>query len=104
MDDAPSPPPPPPSRGRRYARRAADDGRQLADDAYRRADGVYRRADEAVSGGERHAFRFLWLFLPEPAIARTVRFQHLMASVFLADAARDAVDGVLGVVRTEVRS
>jgi MFS family permease len=84
MELPPPQPPPPPSRGRRYARRAVDDGRQFADGAYRRADGV-------VGRGEHHAFRFLWLFLPEPAIARTLRFQHLMASVFLADAARDAL-------------
>ena len=91
MDEEPPSAPPPRHAGRRYVRRAVDDGRQLADDAYRRGGGALRRADSAVSIGERHAFRFLWFFLPEPAIARTVRFQHLLASVFLADAARDAV-------------
>ncbi len=112
MDETPPPPPPPPQR-RRYARRVADDarkaldggraraddvtrraaggGRQLADGAVRRADGAYRTADGLISQGERHTFRFLWFFLPEPAIARSVRFQHLMASVFLADSARDAI-------------
>ncbi len=79
MDDAPRPP-----RRRRFVKRAADDGKQLA-------DGVYRSADAVVGVGERHAFRLLWLFLPEPAIARKARFQHLLASVFLADAARDAI-------------
>ena len=82
MDDAPPPPPPP--RSRRYARRAVDDGKQLADD-------VYRRADSVVNRGEHQAFRLFWFFLPEPAIARKARFQHLLASVFLADAARDAI-------------
>ncbi len=114
MDEPPPPSgSPPPSPRRRYARRVADDarkalsdsrgladgaarraageGRQLADGAVRRADGVYRRADGVVSFGEQHTFRFLWFFMPEPAIARTVRFQHLMASVFLADAARDSI-------------
>ncbi len=81
MDDAPPPPRP---QGRRYARRAIDDSRQVA-------DGVYRRADGMVDRGERRAFRFLWFFLPQPAIARSLRFQHLMASVFLADAARDGL-------------
>lgn len=67
------------------------DSRLLADGVARRADGAYRRADKLVSRGERHTFRFLWFFLPEPAIARSVRFQHLLASVFLADSARDAI-------------
>src|SRR5438477_10304011 len=110
MDETPPPPPPP---RRRYARRIGDEarkalddgrgvadgaarrtlgeGRQLADGVARRADGAFRRADGYVSRGERHAFRFFWLFLPEPAIARRVRFQHLLASVFLADSARDAI-------------
>ena len=116
MDDSPpEPPPDPPSQPprRRYTRRVADDarkafddgrgiadgatrraigeGRQLADGVARRADGAYREADGLITRGEGRTFRFLWLFLPAPAIARTVRFQHLMASVFLADAARDAI-------------
>ena len=103
MDAEPPPEPSPPEGAsppprRRYTRRMADDvrrtvsdGRQLADGVARRADGAYRQADGLISRGERHTFRFLWFFLPEPEIARTVRFQHLMASVFLADAARDAI-------------
>ncbi len=87
MDDAPTPPP----RRRRYARRAVDGGSRLAGGASRGADELYRRADHVVNRGQHHAFRFLWFFLPEPAIARSVRFQHLMVSVFFADSARDAI-------------
>jgi hypothetical protein len=36
-------------------------------------------------------FRFLWLFLPEPAIARNLRFQHLLASRFLSDAGQQSL-------------
>jgi MFS family permease len=56
-----------------------------------RAGRAYRRADAIVAGGERRAFRVLWFFLPEPKILRSVRFKHLLASIFLADAARDGL-------------
>src|SRR4029079_16847005 len=61
-----------------------DDGRHLV-------DGVYTRAEDAITRGQDRVFRFLWLFLPEPAIARRRPFQFLLASVFLSDAARDAI-------------
>ena len=50
-----------------------------------------RSVGDFVSGGEQHVFRFLWLFLPEPSIARSRRFQYLLASTFLSDGARDAL-------------
>ena len=36
-------------------------------------------------------FRLFWLFLPEPAIARNLRFQHLLASRFLSDAGQQSL-------------
>lgn len=38
-----------------------------------------------------YVFRFLWAFLPEPAIARDVRFQHLLFSRFLSTAAQESL-------------
>ncbi len=43
--------------------------------------------DRAQAG----TFRFLWAFLPEPAIARDLRFQHLLASRFLSDVAQQSL-------------
>ena len=36
-------------------------------------------------------FRFLWTFIPEPEIARDIRFEHLLASRFLSDAGQQAI-------------
>jgi Major Facilitator Superfamily len=49
-----------------------------------RADGVLDRAQSRV-------FRFLWTFVPEPEIARDIRFEHLLASRFLSDAGQQAI-------------
>ncbi|MCH8815014.1 MAG: MFS transporter [Chloroflexi bacterium] len=48
-------------------------------------------ADRILDEAQRHVFRFLWLFLPEPEIARNLRFQHLLASRFLSDAGQQSV-------------
>ena len=55
------------------------------------ADGAYVRAEGAITRGQDRVFRFLWLFLPEPEVAKKRSFQFLLASVFLSDAARDAI-------------
>jgi len=48
-------------------------------------------ADRILDEAQRHVFRVLWLFLPEPEIARNLKFQHLLASRFLSDAGQQAV-------------
>lgn len=48
-------------------------------------------ADRALDRAQGHVFRLLWLFVPEPAIARNLWFQHLLASRFLTDAAQQAL-------------
>ena len=50
-----------------------------------------RRADRFLDGAEARAFRLFWLFLPEPAIGRNLRFQHLLASRFLSDAGQQSL-------------
>ena len=52
---------------------------------------AYSDARGVVDRGEQHVFRFLWLFLPEPSIARSRKFQYLLASTFLSDGGRDAL-------------
>lgn len=49
------------------------------------------RADKALDEAQAYVFRFLWAFLPEPAIARDLRFQHLLFSRFLSNAGQEAV-------------
>jgi len=49
------------------------------------------RADWMLDETQSRVFRVLWLFLPEPAIARDLRFQHLLASRFLSDAGQQAL-------------
>lgn len=49
------------------------------------------RADRALDKAQGHVFRFLWSFLPEPEIARDLRFQHLLTSRFLSDAGQQSV-------------
>jgi MFS family permease len=55
------------------------------------ADAQVTAADRVLDGAQARVFRFLWLFLPEPAIARDVRFQHLLVSRFLSDAGQQTV-------------
>jgi hypothetical protein len=50
-----------------------------------------RRADRFLDRAEARVFRVFWLFLPEPAIARNLRFQHLLASRFLSDAGQQSL-------------
>ena len=54
-------------------------------------DGAYDRADDFINFGERRVFRVLWFFLPETSIAKDTRFQFVLASIFFADGARDAL-------------
>jgi Major Facilitator Superfamily len=49
------------------------------------------QADRVLDQAQGHVFRFLWLFLPEPEIARDLRFEHLLASRFLSDAGQQAI-------------
>jgi len=56
-----------------------------------RLSGARRRADRFLDRAEARAFRLFWLFLPEPAIARNLRFQHLLASRFLSDAGQQSL-------------
>jgi MFS family permease len=44
-----------------------------------------RGADRVVDRAQVEVFRFLWLFLPQPRIARDIRFQHLLLSRFLSE-------------------
>jgi MFS family permease len=53
--------------------------------------GAGGRADRALDEAQRHVFRLLWWFLPEPEVARNLRFQHLLTSRFLSDAGQQAI-------------
>ena len=46
---------------------------------------VGTQADRALDTAQHQVFRFLWLFLPEPSVARNVHFQHLLVSRFLTE-------------------
>jgi hypothetical protein len=48
-------------------------------------------ADRMLDTAQGHVFRLLWLFLPEPAVARNLQFQHLLISRFLSEAAQQAL-------------
>jgi MFS family permease len=48
-------------------------------------------ADYIIDRAQSRVFRFLWTFLPEPDIARDIRFEHLLASRFLSDAGQQAI-------------
>jgi len=49
------------------------------------------QADRILDRAQGRAFRFLWLFLPEPELARDRRFEHLLASRFLSDAGQQSI-------------
>src|SRR3990170_9120825 len=48
-------------------------------------------ADRMLDRAQANVFRVLWLFLPEPSIARNLQFQHLLASRFLSDAGQQTL-------------
>lgn len=62
---------------------------------------MYRRATSAIDRGQNRVFRFFWLFLPDTSPSRDWRFQHVMASRFLSDAAQQslAYGAIVAVVR-----
>ncbi|MEX2159395.1 MAG: MFS transporter [Dehalococcoidia bacterium] len=61
-------------------------------DAARRAfDSAYSQADRIIDRGQRGVFRLIWVFLPEPEVARDLRFQQILASRFLSDAGQQAL-------------
>ncbi len=80
---------PPAERGGRFAA-----GRGMI-------DGAYLGADRLIDRGQHHAFRLLWLFLPETSIARNPRFQQIMASRLFSDAGQQALlyGALIAVVR-----
>ena len=56
-------------------------------------------ADRALDKAQARGFRFLWAVLPEPEIARDLRFQHLLFSRFLSNAGQESlIFGALVVV------
>lgn len=50
-----------------------------------------QHADRALDHTQAQVFRVLWIFLPEPAIARDVRFQHLIISRMLSEAGQQTL-------------
>jgi hypothetical protein len=48
-------------------------------------------ADRALDSAQVQVFRLLWLFLPEPSIARNLQFQHIMVSRVLSEAGQQAL-------------
>ena len=48
-------------------------------------------ADRVLDTAQGRVFRVLWFFLPEPAIARNLWMQHLLASRLLTEAAQQAL-------------
>ena len=53
--------------------------------------GAGLNADRVLDTAQGQVFRLLWLFLPEPEIARSLWFQHLLASRFLTEAAQQTL-------------
>ncbi len=49
------------------------------------------QADRMLDTAQGQVFRFLWLFLPEPSVAQDVRFQHLLLSRVLSEAAQQSL-------------
>lgn len=75
--------------------------RQAREAARRALDSAYLRADSVLDRGQRQVFRLIWVFLPEPAVARSLRFQQILASRFLSDAGQQALaySALVAVVR-----
>lgn len=48
-------------------------------------------ADRVLDSAQSRVFRVFWFFLPEPEIARDLRFQHLLASRVLSEAGQQSV-------------
>src|SRR5438093_5321175 len=48
-------------------------------------------ADHVLDVAQARVFRLLWFFLPEPDIAKNLRFEHVLASRFLSDAGQRAL-------------
>jgi len=65
--------------------------RRLGKEARQRLDDGYTRLNLQLSRAQGQVFRFLWLFLPEPSVARKLRFQHMVASRFLSEAGQQSV-------------
>jgi MFS family permease len=55
------------------------------------ADRAGFHADQMLDHAQSRVFHFLWLFVPQPAIARDLRFQHLLASRFLSEAGQQSL-------------
>src|SRR6059036_3568097 len=55
------------------------------------ADRAGFRADAMLDRAQTRVFRFLWTFLPQPEIAKDLRFQHLLASRFLSEAGQQSL-------------
>src|SRR5436309_5879354 len=55
------------------------------------ADHAGFRADAMLDRAQTRVFRFLWTFLPQPEIAKDLRFQHLLASRFLSEAGQQSL-------------
>src|SRR2546428_3681154 len=53
--------------------------------------GAGHGADRVLDEAQANVFRILWFFLPEPSIARNLRFQHLLASRFLSEAGQQSL-------------
>jgi len=83
------------SEGGRQSRLDRVPGRHLV-------TGAGLNADRMLDSAQGQVFRLLWLFLPEPAIARKLQFQHLLFSRFLSEAAQQAL--VFGSVVAVARS
>jgi Na+/melibiose symporter-like transporter len=71
--------------------RDVPDPREAFRHGRRLLDAAYRRTNVVIDYGQRHAFRFLYLFLPEPEIARKPSFQQILVSRFLSDAGQQSL-------------
>jgi MFS family permease len=64
-------------------------------------ESAYGKADQILDTGQHHVFRLFYLFLPETTVLRRRRFQGVMASRFLSDAAQQslAYGAIVAIVR-----